>query len=284
MKKILISLLAATLMFTACSGGDAAAEDFSAATVAATKAETAPETTAETTAKTTRQRTTEAEVTAQPTEATAAPVRDPRELPLPDLSSMYTTWNLDNKPGGGTITFYEDGTFERHNPDGEDDSGTFRLNPMGIADEDNNLTLSTVEIDLDTDYLYVADEFYFFPDYNIIYGNQISFNILSVYALPGTDSETFGYYSKLAELITGKFENNDFEVSFSRSGRLTVDSFKIEGNTMMWETYATGTYEVNDDFTSVHITLKDGSFEGDCPLDIDGRTINIEPFGELEKE
>jgi hypothetical protein len=296
MKKILVAMLAAALILTACgNGGDAAGDNFSAATVE--KTETAPVTTAETTAKTTRERVTEAEVKpAQTPDVGAIGAPNTEEDPegnsefqetiiLPtkptaaaDMTGMYGTWNLDNKSGGETITFNEDGTYERVG--GTNDSGTYEIKPYGYYLNGYG-SVDTVHIELETETSFVTDEYGVFPGNNIIYGYDI-FNDLSVYALPGTDSADFDYYSKLAKLITSTYQNDNYAVSFFEGGMFSVDSITKDGNTIIWQNYTYGSYEVNDDFTSLHIKLGDGSFEGDCPVNIAANTISTEPFGDIE--
>jgi hypothetical protein len=302
MKRLFIAILAAAqilIVLSACGSADETVSDEGLVTESVAAAVTTLPAATTTAATTKKPRTTEAEVKPQITEAavianaeaesqtenfaetaatTAAANSDVKEAAVADMTGMYGTWNLDNKTGGGTITFNEDGTYKRVG--GNDDSGTYEIKPIRYSVNGYNGAVNGACIDLDTETSFVTDRYYIFPGNRVIYGDDV-FSGLSIYAYPGTSNADYDYYSKLAKLLTDTHKNDNYQITFNQGGLFYVESIKIEGNTITIAAYTYGTYEINADFTSLHITLGDGSWSGDCPLNIAANTITIEPFGTL---
>jgi hypothetical protein len=201
-------------------------------------------------------------------------------LAAEDMSFLYNTWLLDNTEGGDTLTLNEDGTYEKFDSFYEIIyQGTYVLRAMenmisGYGTEPRLV----IEMD-DTGFM--SDDYYFLPGEQIIY-NEDTWDELSVYALPGTDSETFERGKNTAKLLCNTHYNENFQVTFYQSGIFSVDQIVRDENSSSYSYYAHGTYEVNDDFTSIYVSFDDGSFEGECPLDTQENIIFIEPLGELK--
>jgi hypothetical protein len=197
----------------------------------------------------------------------------------PDMSFIYGAWLLDNTEDGDTLTLYEDGTYERLDTYYElIYTGTF-----AVTSEENIIngygTEPQIVIEMD-DSGFMSDDYYILPGEQVLY-NEDTWGDLSVYALPGTDNETFERCKNLAKLLTDNHYNENYQVTFYQSGIFSVDQIVSDENSSSYSYFIHGTYEVNDDFTSIYMTFDDGSFEGDCPFDIEANTLYVEPLGEL---
>jgi hypothetical protein len=207
------------------------------------------------------------------------------ELEAPDNSFIYGTWYLGGDPSADSLTLSEDGTYDDYDSYIEmSDTGIFELdyeinmiNGMDMMDGE-----PSTYIRLGTEDDFFPKEYYIMPGGNTIYIDD-GWGGVSVYAKEDVDAEAFEYDSKLLLLTNheSNWSNDDYSLIFYKNGYFSIDKIETTENSYSSSYYMHGTYEVNDDFTSVYLSFDDGSFDGDCPLDLENGTISAPPLGEL---
>ncbi|MDR0946605.1 MAG: hypothetical protein LBM87_02510 [Ruminococcus sp.] len=205
-----------------------------------------------------------------------------------DLSFIYGKWNMGvNQTDalyGEYITLNEDGTFERfHNFGSTTSTGTYELRAMkNMINGYGTETLLVIELTAEDSFS--GNDYYVLPGEGAIY-NSDSWGDRTVYVKPDLDGAEINRYLKLAALLDESFSNEDYQLTFYSNGIFSVDKITSDDFSTSYSYYCHGLYEINEDFTNFYIVLDDGSYEGECGLEMstEGSSLFAEPFGLLKQ-
>jgi hypothetical protein len=207
------------------------------------------------------------------------------ELEAPDNSYVYGTWYENNDTSADSLTLSEDGTFEQYDSfyemtvtgNYEVDVELMMISGMDIDEGDESILIR-----LGSEDDFFVDEYVIMPSGNTMYIEDTWGDVL-VFAKEGLDESAYDYDRKMIALTQKEYSwsNDGYAMVFYKNGYFSIDQVEQTETSYSSSYYMSGSYTVNDDFTSVYVSFDDGSFAGDCPLDLDAGTLYVEPIGDL---